>query len=163
MRTTLFVFLIISAHALFSQNDEIIKAGDINKIVGDQWTGTCTWMNDSTMTSETTPVSLTVNADDKEPDTWYFNYTFSEKPAWNINLKMVISEKGDQINNERVSDRGVNAEGITKIITLKKSKGILSRSTYRFGENYFSVRREQKADDAESFSERVLYEFTRGK
>ena len=164
----IFVSVLLTVSSLFglvSIKTAKIKANDLQRLAGVQWTGTLTYLDYGKNKKVSIPSNLLItrSADDKL--LWIFEFQYPDEPQANSKRNVMIGEDGRSFGDEMVVERTKLANKTLKIVTNKNGmdndKPALLRFTYLLGPTSFSIRKEVKYEGASEFFERNEYSWRR--
>ena len=141
-----------------------IKPADLDRLTGDQWTGTLTYVDYQSGKRTPIPSTLRVKRADGDAAAWLFEYGYPKEPQANGAKTAKLSADGSTFDDEKVVERAETPAGL-KLVTEKpgtdNNKPALFRYTWLVGERSLSIRKEVRYDGAAEFFERNEYRWSR--
>lgn len=142
-----------------------IKASDLKRLTGAQWTGTLTYLDYSKNTKVSIPANLTVSQSAEHRLSWIFEYTYPDEPQANTKRSMAIAKDGRTFGDELIVERTTLPDKTIKIVTNKNGKDndkpAVFRFTYLLSDKVFSLKKEVSYDGSNEFFERNEYSWKR--
>ncbi len=139
-----------------------VRPADLAPLVGDDWKGTLTYLNDDVPTEDVTlPVDLAVA---QNGDTFELYFDYPEEPAANGRAEVSISEDGRMLNDETVKRRMEEDETLTLVTEAACTDSGVDATceyTYDVSPSAFSIRKMVTLDGEPDAFRRNHYSFTR--
>jgi len=166
MNLCLSVLLIVSSFSGFAALESPkIKATDLKRLTGAQWTGTLTYLDYSRNKKVSIPSKLIVTQSNADRRTWVFEFQYPDEPQENSKQSISIGENGKTFGDEEVVERTALANRLLRIVTQKKGtdndKAALFRFTYLIGDGSFSIKKEVRYEGSNDYFERNEYSWRR--
>ncbi|OIQ30850.1 MAG: hypothetical protein BM564_01165 [Bacteroidetes bacterium MedPE-SWsnd-G2] len=143
--------------------DKTVSPKDTETILGD-WTGSLTYIDYSSNKPYTMPADVTVKQG-KNKNKLSLNFKYPNEPNANSQGQILISKKGDKINNEIVVSKRVlsnnQLEITTEYIGKDNNKKAVIRNTYILGSKQFVIRKNVKFENSNEWIMRNEYSFDR--
>lgn len=140
-----------------------VVAEDLEKIVGDNWTGNLTYLNYGEPVQDfTIPAELDVASIENGLEL-YFQYP--EEPSQNIRVTWLISDQGRSLAGEPIIASTEMADGTAVYVTAAPCKDMGNSATcqmsYSLSATEISIKKMVQYDDADTAFRRNEYQFSR--
>lgn len=142
-----------------------VRAEDLRRLTGAQWTGSLTYLDYRSNKKVSIPSNLTVRQTAGDELSWVFEYQYPDEPKANNKHAVTIGEGGTVINGEKVIEMTPLDGDALRIVTEQagsdNDKKALFRYTYLLGPSSFSIKKEVRPEGASEFFERNQYSWKR--
>lgn len=146
----------------------IVTASDVDRLTGEPWTGTLTYLNYGSDSKSTIKSSLLVRRLPDQPGgehAWDMRVGYSDEPEANSGETAVLALAGDVFRDGLVLERAVLPDGSVRIVTEQDGQDDNRKARLRFvyllGEKSCSIQKLVRFAPEEAFFERHIYEWTR--
>src|SRR5215211_2176103 len=96
---------ISSLFGLVSVKNAKIKADDLQRLTGAQWTGTLTYLDYGKKRKVSIPSKLLVTRSAEDKRLWVFEFQYPDEPQANSKQNVMIAEDGRSLGDETVMER----------------------------------------------------------
>ncbi len=138
-----------------------VRAEDLRRLTGAQWTGELTYLDYRSNKKVSIPSNLTVTQSAGDELSWVFEYQYPDEPKANKKQTVTVSKDGNVIDGETVIERTSLDGGTLRIVTEQSgkdnNKDALFRFTYLLGPSSFSLKKEVRPAGTAEFFERNEY------
>ena len=158
------IFLLLFSGLSCRAQNPIVSINDFTALKG-KWSGTLTYRDYTSNTEETVKAGIDVRIKSKDIFEWDISY--ADEPSHNGKEEYTIRDKGTKINESKVIERTVQADGLLKVVIEEKGKDgnddkpATFHHVFIIGKNTFSLTKLVRFDGEEKFFQRNQYSFNR--
>ena len=140
-----------------------VARGDFGSLMGDDWTGTLSYLDYTTNQPSEIPVEITVrSASDR---TIVYQIRYPRESEYNEIQRIRISSDGTRIDGNPIISRTRGADGRLVLVTEGRSSDNSEpadvRYTYEIGARAFDISQQVRPDGTEAYFERNRFSLTR--
>jgi hypothetical protein len=144
----------------------VALAADLDRLTGEPWKGTLTYLDFTRNEPATIRSSLGVQRLQTPPLSWSIQVGYTDEPAANGGSRLTLSADGQRLGEEALLERFEAANGLVRIVTEidGEDNGSLARLRYVYTieDNRFSIQKLVRPEGAPAFFERNVYHWHRG-
>lgn len=141
----------------------VVTSADFAVIEGDGWVGTLTYLDYTSEERVSIPTTATVEI--ASPNLIKYTVSYPKEPWEDAKAKLKLSKSGRVFDGHPVVSREDLADGKLTFATEHagedNNEAVDIRLTYTLGSSVFSISKDVRAADAENYSNRNVYLFTR--
>lgn len=146
----------------------VLAASDVDRLTGEPWNGTLTYLNYESESKSTIKSSLLVIRLPARPDggsAWDMRVGYSDEPEANSGETAVLAKGGEVFRDSQVLDRSVLPDGSVRIVTEQDgqddNRDARIRFVYLLGEEQCSIQKLVRFTPGDEFFERHIYQWSR--
>lgn len=145
-----------------------VAATDIDRLTGEPWTGTLTYLDYTSHEQTTIKASLLVARLPEQPDgafAWDLRVGYADEPHANDSETAVLTDGGRSFRDAQVVERAVLADGTVRFVTEQDGeddgRAARLRFVYSLGEKQCSIQKLVRFPPDGAFFERHVYRWNR--
>ena len=146
-----------------SGNTEKVTMDDLNRLQGDNWQGTLSYLNYGSDKRSTIPVKATIKVLDKNGLLYAIQYPGEEQ--YNVKERLKLSSDGTRIDGYSITNREQAADGTLVLTTEGKGRDdnrpAQIQIIYSVAADRFSIRKNVRFTNEEAYLNRNEYSFLR--
>lgn len=146
----------------------VVAATDIDRLTGEPWTGTLTYLDYTSREETTIKASLLVARLPEQPDgafAWDMRVGYADEPHANDSETAVLADGGRSFRDAHVVERAVLADGTVRFVTEQDGeddgRAARLRFVYLVGETQCSIQKLVRFGPDGAFFERHVYRWNR--
>lgn len=146
----------------------VVAATDIDRLTGEAWTGTLTYLDYTSHEETTIKASLLVARLPEQPDgasAWDMRVGYADEPHANDSETAMLADGGRSFRDAPVVERAVLADGTVRFVTEQDGeddgRAARLRFVYSLGEKQCSIQKLVRFPPDGPFFERHVYRWNR--
>lgn len=140
-----------------------VTMDDLNRLQGDNWEGSLSYLNYGSDKRSTIPVKLAIKVLDE--NTLQYAIKYPEEEQYNAKERLKLSSDGTHIDGYRITNREQTAEGTLVLTTEGKGRDdnrpAQIQMVYLVAADQFSIRKNVRFTSDEAYLNRNEYSFLR--
>jgi hypothetical protein len=146
----------------------VVTATDIDRLTGEPWTGTLTYLDYTSHVETTIKSSLLVVRSPEQSDdafAWDMRVGYADEPQANSGATAVLARGGRVFRDGNVLERAVLSDGTVRVVTEQDGqddgRSARLRFVYLLGEKQCSIQKLVRHPPDGAFFERHIYRWSR--